>query len=115
VPSHLSPPTYFETNDFTAPFQLIVNTYGIPRYREVNPGLFAIIFFPFLFGVMFGDIAHGGALFLFSLYMVKNYQQLKDEKSPLEPLLPLRFLLSMMGFFAFFSGFIYNDFASNFR
>jgi V-type H+-transporting ATPase subunit a len=26
--------------------------------------------------------------------------------------LPLRFLLSMMGFFAFFSGFIYNDFAS---
>lgn len=27
-----SPPTHFNTNTFTAPFQLIVNTYGIPRY-----------------------------------------------------------------------------------
>jgi V-type H+-transporting ATPase subunit a len=61
---------------------------------------------------MFGDIAHGGALFLFSLYMVKNYQQLKREKSVLEPVLPLRFLLALMGFFAVFAGFIYNDFAS---
>ena len=27
------PPTYFEVNEFTAPFQEIVNTYGIPRYQ----------------------------------------------------------------------------------
>ena len=106
------PPTFFETNAFTHYFQLIVNTYGIPRYQEVNPGLFAIILFPFLFGVMFGDIAHGGALFLFGVYLVKNYESLKNTKHMLEPFFPIRFLLILMVFFALFAGFIYNDFAS---
>ena len=51
-----------------------MNTYGIPRYQEINPGLFTIIMFPFLFGVMFGDIMHGGVLFIFGLYLLKNYE-----------------------------------------
>ena len=37
--------TFFRTNDFSFPFQEIVNTYGIPRYKEANPGLFTIITF----------------------------------------------------------------------
>lgn len=56
-------------NDFTAPFQEIVNTYGIPRYGEINPGLFAISMFPFKFGIMFGDIGHGGLIFLAGSYL----------------------------------------------
>lgn len=61
-PKNKSPPTYIQTNDFTGPFQEIVNTYGIPRYREVNPGFFTVVTFPFLFGVMFGDIGHASIL-----------------------------------------------------
>jgi V-type H+-transporting ATPase subunit a len=26
-------PTHFEMNEFTAPFQEIIDTYGIPRYQ----------------------------------------------------------------------------------
>lgn len=33
-----TPPTYFKTSEFTKPFQDVVDTYGIPRYGEVNPG-----------------------------------------------------------------------------
>lgn len=66
----VAPPTYFETNDFTATAQQIVNTYGIPRYKEANPALFTLITFPFMFGVMFGDIAHGSVLFAFALYLI---------------------------------------------
>jgi V-type H+-transporting ATPase subunit a len=46
-----------------------VSTYGIPNYKEVNPSVFAIVTFPFLFGVMFGDIGHGAVLLLVGALM----------------------------------------------
>ena len=51
-----TPPTHFHTNKFTEVFQAVVNTYGVPRYREANPALFTTVTFPFLFGVMYGDV-----------------------------------------------------------
>jgi V-type H+-transporting ATPase subunit a len=56
-------------NTFTAPAQEIVEMYGIPGYKEVNPALFTTVTFPFLFGVMFGDIGHGSLLFFFASMM----------------------------------------------
>lgn len=96
----------------TFPFQLIVNTYGIPRYREVNPALYTIVTFPFLFGVMFGDIGHGGLLFLFGLYLVLQHDEIKKGDNPLKLALKVRYLLLFMGFFAFYCGWLYNDFLS---
>ena len=90
-----------------------MNTYGFPRYREINPSLFNIVTFPFLFGVMFGDIGHGLLLFLFGCYLVYNNNTLSKEKSAISKgLSTARYLLLLMGFFAFFSGWMYNDFLS---
>ena len=57
---------------------------------------------------MFGDIGHGGALFAFGAYLVYKGKDLLN--TPLADIVPLRYLLAMMGFFAFYCGFIYNDF-----
>jgi len=106
-------PTYFELNDFTFPFQEIVNTYGFPRYQEINPSLFNIISFPFLFGVMFGDIGHGLLLLLFGTYLVLFSNNIsKGNNELLKAFSKARYLLFLMGFFAFYCGWMYNDFLS---
>lgn len=68
-------------NEFSSVFQQIVDTYGVPRYMEINPGLFTIVTFPFLFGVMFGDILHGGLLFFFGIYLIYRVDTLKEKTS----------------------------------
>lgn len=45
--------------------------YNIPKYQEINPSYFSMVFFPFMFGLMFGDVFHGGLLFVLSLVLFK--------------------------------------------
>jgi V-type H+-transporting ATPase subunit a len=59
---------------------------------------------------MFGDIAHGLILFAFGLYLTLNHKNINN--FILKMLVPHRYLFALMGFFATFCGFIYNDFLS---
>jgi len=80
----------------------------VPRYKEANPGLFTIATFPYLFGVMFGDIGHGGLLLLVGFLLIYLYEPLKAKGAG--ALLEYRFLLFSMGLFSFYCGLVYNDF-----
>jgi V-type H+-transporting ATPase subunit a len=102
-------PTYFRTNEFNSSFQEIVSTYGIPRYKEANPGIFSIVSFPFLFGVMFGDIGHGTLIFILASYMCLNKNNIMQGESLLKQGLKYRYFLLLMGFFSLFCGLMYND------
>ena len=107
----IPPPSYFRLNDFTTPFQQIISTYGVPKYKEVNPAYFSIVTFPLLFGIMFGDIGHGVFLFCFGLFLCSN-QKFTDRFEFIKAFLPIRYLLLLMGFFSLFCGLLYNDFLS---
>jgi len=119
MPSHVdqvpkpwpTPPTHFSTNKFTYGYQEFVNTYGIPRYREANPALFTAATFPFLFGVMYGDIGHGLFLFCSGLFLL--YKEKENDNAKLGEMAgglhAGRYMIAMMGFFAIYAGFIYND------
>lgn len=108
----LTPPTHIKTNELTWIYQEITDAYGVPRYGEINPSLYAIVTFPFLFGVMFGDIGHGGLLLLFSLYLIFWADDIKKSDSPLKFALKVRYLFLLMGISAFYMGWMYNDFLS---
>ncbi len=109
-----TPPTHFHTNKYTAPFQELVDTYGVPRYREANPGLFTTITFPFMFAVMFGDIGHGSIILIFALWLCWNENKLGKQKLGElgGGLFYARYMLLLMGFCATYMGLVYNDFFS---
>ncbi|PNY03655.1 vacuolar proton ATPase a1-like protein [Trifolium pratense] len=74
-----SPPTYFRTNNFTNPYQEIVDAYGVARYQEANPAVYTTIIFPFLFAVMFGDWGHGICLLLGALVLIAHERKLSNQ------------------------------------
>lgn len=106
-----TPPTYFKTNRFTLAFQTIIDAYGTIKYREVNPALPAIVTFPFMFAVMFGDAGHGVIILSAALAMI--YFERKLQRSKLDELFSMifygRYIIMMMGIFSIYTGLLYCD------
>jgi V-type H+-transporting ATPase subunit a len=113
------PPTFNRTTKFTSAFQNIVNAYGVPNYREINPASFYTITFPFLFGVMFGDAGHGLIIVLVAALLIKKEPHIKKEfkgNEIVEMFLGGRYIMLLMGIFSIYAGIIYNDlFAKSFN
>ncbi len=63
-------PVKFKHNRLLKPFELIVKTYGIPRYNTLDPTVFVAISFLLMFGAMFGDVGHGAVFIIFGLLML---------------------------------------------
>jgi len=111
-PKNQHPPTFIPRTEFSEAFQELIDTYGTPGYKEANPALFAMVTFPVLFGIMYGDVFHGGVLFLVGIYGCLNASSLKYGSEAAKALHYARYLLLLMGFFAVYAGMMYNDFLS---
>ena len=97
-------PTYFETNNVSFVSQELINLYGIPSYKEINPALFTIITFPLQFGIMFGDIGHGSLHLLFALALwLPAISNLSKE------IKKVRYMYLLMALFSIFCGSLYNE------
>ena len=83
----------------------------------MNPALFTCITFPFLFGVMFGDICHGSLLVIVGLILIylrkkATPKEVLDQDSFLSSLFKVRHVILLLGIFSTYCGVLYNDFAS---
>merc|ERR1712157_124693 len=67
--------------------------------------------FPFLFGIMYGDIGHGLFLFVAGIWLCWNEDKLGKERmgEMAGGLFSGRYMITMMGFFGIYAGTIYND------
>lgn len=59
--SHLVP-SVMRHHRWLVPFSLLVKSYGVPRYGEVDPTLWFAGTFIAMFGMMFGDVGQGGTI-----------------------------------------------------
>ncbi|NLA86793.1 MAG: hypothetical protein GX847_05810, partial [Clostridiales bacterium] len=93
----VSPPIKLKNPKIFRPFQEFVKMYGIPNYREIDPTPLFALTYPFLFGIMFGDVGQGFVIFLASLLY---YQKKKS---------PIVLAFTFSGFFSVLFGFVYGS------
>lgn len=92
-------PSKIKLPGFLKPVSLLTHKlYGLPTIFEIDPTLLTAIFFPLMFGMMFGDVGHGLTLAVFGAYLwLKTRGGMKD----------LGGLLVYSGIAATFFGYLY--------
>jgi V/A-type H+-transporting ATPase subunit I len=62
------PPTRMRNATALRPFEVIVNLFGTPRYKEWDPTPVIAYSFAFFFGIMLGDVVYAALLILFARF-----------------------------------------------
>jgi len=63
------PPTMMKNHPLIRPFEMLVSSYSVPHYNEIEPTPFLAVLFLLMFGLMFGDVGHSGLLLVGGLLL----------------------------------------------
>ena len=72
---YIKTPSYLLRPKWLQPFLKLVAHYGTPGYREFDPSWFFSLSYILMFGIMFGDIGHGGCIIALSLFIKKHWPE----------------------------------------
>ena len=97
-------PSLLKNPKILKPFESIINMYGHPQYKDIDPTLITAIMFPILFGLMFPDIGHGAILLLLGLAMVFAFKGLGKE------IRGMGVIIVLCGFCSIIVGVIFGEF-----
>lgn len=67
------PPTKMRNLTALKPFQVIVNLFGTPRYREWDPTPIIAYSFAFFFGLMLGDVVYAACIILAAKFVLPRF------------------------------------------
>ncbi|MEG1943572.1 MAG: V-type ATPase 116kDa subunit family protein, partial [Angelakisella sp.] len=70
--ARLTPPVRLHNNLLLRPFEMFVEMYGLPSYKDVDPTPFVGISYILLFGMMFGDMGQGLVICLLGLFLARK-------------------------------------------
>ncbi|MDD4183714.1 MAG: V-type ATPase 116kDa subunit family protein, partial [Candidatus Omnitrophica bacterium] len=73
-------PVYLEHSAIFKPFELLINSYGLPRYGTIDPTIFVAISFLIMFGAMFGDLGQGLSLAFIGL-LIRRAKNIKIKQA----------------------------------
>ncbi len=72
------PPVALENKKAFQSFEMVVNLYGMPSYREIDPTPFLAPFFVIFFGLCLSDAGYGIIIFLLSLFLIQKFKKIKN-------------------------------------
>lgn len=96
IPTKLDNPGIFQ------PFEVLVETFGMPAYKELDPTPILAFTFPLLYGLMFGDLGHGLILVLLGLIVTRIAKTAKGTRS-------LGIIVMICGLFSMLFGLVYGE------
>ncbi len=73
----VEPPVAMRWNNFVRPAGLLVNMFGLPSYRSIDPTNFLTLTFLVFFGICYGDVLYGTLLILLAAWLKKRF---KDQR-----------------------------------
>ncbi|TRZ91504.1 MAG: V-type ATP synthase subunit I [Methanosarcinales archaeon] len=56
------------------PFELLINTFATPKYREIDPSSVIFITFPLFYGIMLGDVGYGVIVAALALFIKNKFK-----------------------------------------
>jgi V/A-type H+/Na+-transporting ATPase subunit I len=71
-------PVKLNNHKMAKPFELFINMFSLPGYREIDPTYFMFLTFPIFFGFMLGDFGYGILSFALFWFMKKRLPKLSN-------------------------------------
>ncbi len=68
----LTPPVRLKNNVILRPFEMFVNIYGLPGYKDLDPTAIVGLTYSLFFGIMFGDVGQGLLVCLLGVFLQKT-------------------------------------------
>ena len=84
------------------PIEVLVKAFSLPKYNEIDPTTFMVFIYPFLFGLMLGDIGYGAVCIALAILVTRRIKS--------QGVRALGTVLLYAGVFSVIFGFIYNEF-----
>jgi V/A-type H+/Na+-transporting ATPase subunit I len=84
------------------PFELLINTFATPKYREIDPAVVVFITFPLFYAIMLGDVGYGIIVAALALFIKSKFK--------VGGLNALASILLFSGVLSIIFGFIYGEF-----
>jgi len=73
-------PVRFNNPKVLAPFQMLVNNFGVPKYGTIDPTPFVMPLYLAMFGLMFADVGQGLILVILGILGVRLLKEKRDKQ-----------------------------------
>lgn len=81
IPEEEESPVILENNAFSRNFEPVLESYGLPNKKDIDPTTLMSLFYVFLFGLMLSDAAYGAIISIACFAALKKFPKMSEGMS----------------------------------